>query len=178
MLNYLKQVSLSRGSWFLLLLSCLAFEATGLYFQHGMQLEPCVMCIYERVAFLGIAVAALIGLLAPRLLLVRLFALVIGLFSAVKGLLLALQHTDYQLNPAPWNQCPLMVEFPTTLPLNKWLPQMFEAYGSCSELQWSFLGFAMPQWLIVIFAAYILVLGLVLISQLKPTRSRQRSLFK
>ncbi|MGR3807440.1 disulfide bond formation protein DsbB [Pasteurella testudinis] len=178
MFHFLKQASLSRGSWFLLLLSCVAFEGAGLYFQHVMKLEPCVMCIYERVAILGIALAAVFAMLAPRLLLVRLLALAIGLFSAVKGLLLALQHTDYQLNPAPWNQCPLMVEFPTTLPLNKWLPQMFEAYGSCSELQWSFLGFAMPQWLIVIFAAYILVLGLVLISQVKPTRSRQRTLFK
>lgn len=178
MFSYLKQISLSRGSWFLLLLSCIAFEATGLYFQHNMQLAPCVMCIYERVAFLGIACAALIGLIAPRSLLLRLLALALGLASAVKGLLLALQHTEYQLNPKPWEQCPLMVEFPETLPLNKWLPQIFESYGSCSELQWSFLGFAMPQWLIVIFAAYVLVLGLVLLSQLKRIRPRQRSLFK
>ncbi|KAE9525390.1 disulfide bond formation protein DsbB [Testudinibacter aquarius] len=177
MLYYLKQVSLSRGSWLLLLLSCLAFEATGLYFQHVMKLEPCVMCIYERVAIAGVALAALIGMVAPRLLLIRLLALAVGLASAVKGLLLALQHTDYQLNPVPWNQCPLMVEFPSTLPLNKWLPQMFEAYGSCSEIQWSLLGFAMPQWLIAIFIGYILVLGLVLISQIKPSR-RQRTLFK
>ncbi|MDH3000390.1 disulfide bond formation protein B [Chelonobacter oris] len=178
MFNYLKQVSLSRGGWFLLLISCLAFEAAGLYFQHVMKLEPCVMCIYERVAILGIALAALIGLIAPHFLLIRLSALIIGLFSAVQGLLLAVLHTDYQLNPNPWDQCPLMVDFPATLPLNKWFPQVFEAYGSCSELQWSFLGFAMPQWLIVVFAAYVLVLGGVLLSQLKPTRRRQRTLFK
>lgn len=178
MLNYLKQISLSRGSWFLLLLSCLAFEATGLYFQHSMGLLPCVMCIYERVAFLGIAIAALIGMSIPCSLLMRLLALGLGVFSAVKGLLLSLHHMDYQLNPAPWNQCPVMVEFPSTLPLNKWLPQMFEAYGPCSESQWSFLGFAMPQWLAIIFTVYIIILGLMLVSQLKPTRSRQRNLFK
>ncbi len=178
MLSYLKQVSLGRGGWFLLLLSCLVFEGVGLYFQHVMKLEPCVMCIYERAAIAGVAFSALIALIAPRMLLLRLLAVAIGLFSAVKGLRLALQHTDYQLNPAPWNQCPLMVEFPSTLPLNKWLPQMFEAYGSCSEIQWSFLGFSMPQWLIVIFVSYILVLGLVLISQFKPMQRRQRNLFK
>ena len=178
MIAYLQGITRQRSSWTLLLVSALFLEICAMVFQHGLGLSPCVMCIYERAAIAGVAFSALIALIAPRMLLLRLLAVAIGLFSAVKGLRLALQHTDYQLNPAPWNQCPLMVEFPSTLPLNKWLPQMFEAYGSCSEIQWSFLGFSMPQWLIVIFVSYILVLGLVLISQFKPMQRRQRNLFK
>ena len=44
-----------------------ALEGSALYFQYGMDLQPCVMCIYERVALFGIAFAGLIGLIAPHL---------------------------------------------------------------------------------------------------------------
>ncbi|MBV7388364.1 disulfide bond formation protein DsbB [Pasteurellaceae bacterium TAE3-ERU1] len=178
MLGYLKRISLGRFSWFLVLLSALTFEGVGLYFQHIKQLDPCVMCIYERVAFAGIALAGLLGWLAPRWLVVRLLALALGLFSAVRGLLLAIKHVDFQLNPAPWNQCPLTVQFPKTLPLDQWLPQVFQASGPCSEIKWQWLGFSMPQWLIMVFAMYIAIFALVALSQFKRHRVSSRSLFR
>ncbi|GAL10002.1 periplasmic thiol:disulfide oxidoreductase DsbB [Vibrio astriarenae] len=75
----------------------LAFEATALYFEHVMLLAPCVMCIYERVAMLGIAVAALIGAIAPRNPVIRWLGLAGWGFSSYKGLMLSLEHVDYQL---------------------------------------------------------------------------------
>lgn len=177
MLNYLKDLSIHRAGWLLLLLSALALEGSALYFQYGMDLAPCVMCIYERVALFGIAVAGLIGLIAPRLLILRLIALLIGLGSAVKGLLLALKHVDYQLHPAPWNQCAYKAEFPHTLPLDQWFPAVFSPYGSCSDVVWELWGLSMAQWIAVIFAFYTLLFILLLISQLKTTKKR-RLLFK
>ena len=104
MIAYLQGITRQRSSWTLLLVSALFLEICAMVFQHGLGLSPCVMCIYERAAIAGVAFSALIALIAPRMLLLRLLAVAIGLFSAVKGLRLALQHTDYQLNPAPWNQ--------------------------------------------------------------------------
>lgn len=178
MLSYLKELSFSRNAWLLLMFSCLALEGTALYFQHGMGLVPCVMCIYERLALLAILTAGIIGAIAPRTTFVRLFALGLGLFGAIKGLLLAIKHTDYQMNPAPWNQCEILVDFPQTLPLNKWFPNLFEAGGSCNEITWQMWGLTMPQWLIAIFAVYLLILGLILISQVARTKARSRSLFR
>ncbi|MFZ7229972.1 disulfide bond formation protein DsbB [Avibacterium avium] len=177
MLKYFKQLSLNRGGWLLLLISTIALESTALYFQHGMGLAPCVMCIYERVALFGITFSALIGLLYPRALILRLLALLVGLGSAVKGLLLAIKHVDYQLNPAPWNQCSYMAEFPQTLPLDRWLPYVFNPTGSCSEISWSFLGFSMAQWIVVIFAFYSLLLSVLLISQFKRVE-QNRNIFR
>ena len=134
MLKLFKMLSLQRRGWLLLLLSALALEGCALYFQYGMDLQPCVMCIYERVALFGIAFAGLLGMLAPSALIMRLLALFIGLFSAVKGLLIALKHVDYQLHPAPWNQCPVVPDFPQTLPLDKWFPSLFHPTGLCSEI--------------------------------------------
>ncbi|MGC7560531.1 disulfide bond formation protein DsbB [Pasteurella sp. PK-2025] len=177
MLQYLKTLSATRGGWFLLALSGFLLEITALYFQHGMGLQPCVMCIYERVALLGIILAGLIGMIYPHALVLRLIALFIGLWSAIKGLLITLSHLDLQLYPAPWKQCSAFAEFPETLPLDRWFPAMFNPTGSCSEISWQFLGFSMVQWLVVIFAVYTLLLSLLTLSQIKRLRPKQRRLF-
>lgn len=179
MFSYLKALSTHRTAWLLLVLSCAALEATALYFQHGMGLAPCVMCIYERVALFGILLAGLLGFAAPKFAIFRWSALLLGVFSAAKGLQLAIKHTDYQLHPAPWNQCSPFVEFPQTLPLDVWFPAIFAPSGDCSKISWQFLGLSMPQWLIAIFAAYLLVLLLVTLSQFKRSRSHnRRNLFR
>lgn len=179
MLVFFKRLSVQRTGWLLLIISALALEGIALYFQYGMKLQPCVMCIYERVALFGILFAGVVGFIAPRFLLFRLLALLIAFFSTVKGLLISLKHVDYQLHPAPWNQCSYLPEFPQTLPLDKWFPVLFQPTGSCDDVVWTFLGFSMAQWIVVMFAIYLLVLVLVFISQFKriDTRGRRR-LFK
>ncbi|MBC6820191.1 disulfide bond formation protein B, partial [Acinetobacter baumannii] len=64
---------------------------------------------------------------------------------------------------------------PTWLPLDKWLPQVFVASGDCSVRQWQFLSLEMPQWLVGIFAAYLLVAILVIVAQ--PFKAKKRDLF-
>ena len=84
MLHFFKTLSVQRSGWLLLLISALALEGTALYFQYGMGLQPCVMCIYERVALFGIAFAGIIGLIAPRFLIMRVLALIVAiLFSSI-----------------------------------------------------------------------------------------------
>lgn len=167
MFSYFKQLSLSRKAWAFLAFSAFFLECTALYFQHGMGLQPCVMCIYERVATLAILIAGIIGVTAPRFLIIRLIAIAIWLGGSIKGLILAIRHTGYQLDPKPWDQCPLFPDFPQTLPLDQWLPQMFAATGSCKDIDWQLFGFTMPQWLILAFSLYILFAIIVTLSQFK-----------
>ena len=82
-----------------------------------------------------------------------------------------------QMNPAPWKQCEFIPNFPETLPFHKWLPAVFNPTGSCNESQWSLFGITMVQWLVFIFAVYVLVLGLITLSQVKKSRNR-RLIFK
>ncbi|MFC0309326.1 disulfide bond formation protein DsbB [Gallibacterium trehalosifermentans] len=179
MLTVFKSWSLTRSAWFILALSGLALECAALYFQHGLGLQPCVMCIYERVALLTVIFGSLIGAIYPASLFLRIVAILVGGWGAIKGLLLSIEHADLQLNPAPWKQCEFRPDFPQTLPLDQWFPSVFQASGSCSEITWSFLGYTMPQWLIVIFAIYVGLWLLIALSQFKRSHSqRQRRLFK
>lgn len=177
MLNALKIFSTQRSAWLLLFFSAASLEGTALYFQHGMGLQPCVLCVYERLAMVGLMVAGLLGALAPSSLFFRLLALAVGLFSAIKGLLVSVRHLDLQMNPAPWKQCEFIPNFPETMPFHQWFPAIFNPTGSCDNSQWSLFGITMVQWLVFIFAVYALLLILISLAQFKKAR-RNRSLFK
>ncbi|MCZ4058294.1 disulfide bond formation protein DsbB [Pantoea sp. LMR881] len=174
MLRYLNQCSRGRGAWLLLALTALALELTALWFQHVMGLSPCVMCIYERCALFGVMGAGIAGAIAPKTPL-RFVALLVWLYSAWEGLRLSWEHTMLQLHPNPFVTCDFAARFPGWLPLDKWLPSVFVASGDCAERGWTFLTFSMPQWMIVIFAGYLLVGLLVLLAQ--PFKAKRRDLF-
>ncbi|AIA71171.1 disulfide bond formation protein DsbB [Pectobacterium atrosepticum] len=174
MLRFLNRCSRGRGAWLLLAFTALALELTALYFQHVMLLKPCVLCIYQRSALWGVFAAGIVGAIAPSSLL-RYPAIALWIYSSYEGIRLAWKHTDILLNPSPFTTCDFFVSFPSWLPLDKWLPAIFNATGDCSERQWSFLSMEMPQWLLGIFAAYLLIAVLVLIAQ--PFRPKRRDLF-
>ena len=174
MLRYLNQCSRGRGAWLLMALTAFILELVALWFQHVMLLQPCVLCIYERSALFGVMGAGIVGAIAPKSPL-RYVAIVIWLYSALRGLQLAWEHTMIQLHPSPFQTCDFAARFPTWLPLDKWLPQVFVATGDCSVRQWEFLTLEMPQWLVGIFAAYLVVGVLVLIAQ--PFKPKKRDLF-
>ena len=43
MLKFFKTLSVQRSGWLLLIISALVLEGIALYFQYGMELQPCVM---------------------------------------------------------------------------------------------------------------------------------------
>ncbi|CAM4032539.1 disulfide bond formation protein DsbB [Vibrio neonatus] len=157
MLENLYQFSRSRTSWLLLIVAMVAFELCALYFQHVMLLSPCVMCIYERVAMLGIAVSGMVGLCQPKNSVLRGLGLVGWIAASAKGLSLALEHVSYQFDPSPFNTCDIFVNFPSWAPLDQWVPWMFLPTGTCSKIVWTFLDLSMPQWLVIIFGASLVV---------------------
>jgi disulfide bond formation protein DsbB len=169
-LSQLQQFCRSRISWGLLLLSAIGLELAALFFQYGMDLAPCVMCIYIRVAVLGIFLAGLIGMLQPEVWLLRLVGMVGWAISAVWGLRLAYELNDMQVNPSPFATCSFYPEFPSFMPLDTWLPSVFSPTGMCSDSPWSWLSVSMAQWMMVGFAVYCVIWLLMLLPALKPAR--------
>ncbi|PKH01195.1 disulfide bond formation protein DsbB [Psychromonas sp. MB-3u-54] len=169
-LAILKAAPKQRWSWLLLAASALSLELSALYFQHVMHLEPCVMCVYERLAMLGILSAGLLGASAPNNVFIRLCAFLLWGISAVWGTLLAIKHTDYQLHPSPFFTCDFFPDFPAWAPLHEWLPWLFNPTGDCSDIVWQFLDYSMPQWLIVSFSIYTLLFVIFAIGTVLKTK--------
>ncbi|MGL9769323.1 MAG: disulfide bond formation protein DsbB [Sodalis sp. (in: enterobacteria)] len=168
MIRSLNRYSKYRATWLLLALTAFTLELVALYFQYMMLIKPCILCIYQRCALYGIIAAGLVGAIAPATQL-RFVGLGIWLYSAWKGLQLAIKHTNIQLYPSPSITCDFFVIFPTWLPLDKWLPSVLSANSDCVVRQWNFLSLEMPQWMIVIFSSYLSVVVLILLAQFLPS---------
>lgn len=174
MRSSLKNLSKQRWPWLLLAASALALELCALYFQHVMKLQPCVMCIYERIPVIGIFLSGLLGASAAHNILIRLSAFLGWIISAVWGVLLAIEHTGYQLNPSPFATCDFYPNFPSWAPLHQWVPWLFNPTGDCAEIVWQFLGYSMPQWLIVSFSIYALIFAVVVIAAILPMKQAKQ----
>jgi len=48
----------------------------------------------------------------------------------------------------------------SNLPLGRALPRIFQGYGDCTAIDWSFLGLTIPGWSLLCLLGLALVLGL------------------
>ena len=151
MRDFLKTIqtqSSKRGLWLLLAAIALALDGGALFLQHVLQVEPCNECIYVRTGVLGIAVAGLLGALAPKYLVMRLFGLTAWLgalgWSLYRvTLLLDLERIVSEGGEA---SCKRFKGFPDWMPLDNWLPQVFEPRAMCGMVSWTFLGQSVTFW--------------------------------
>ena len=170
-MNFLSQLPLNQRAWQLLAVSALCFELIALYFQYIMGLEPCIMCIYQRTAVWGIFLAGVVGALGCQFLVVRLVAYALWATGAIWGLMLALEHVEMQSTTMSFLfSCEYIPNFPSWAPLHQWLPALFEATGDCGDIKWQFLGFTMPQVMVLIFGFYSAVLAIALLVRLQKQR--------
>lgn len=149
------------AAWALLALTGIGLEAAALWFQYGMELQPCVYCIYIRVAVVGIILSGVIGMLgALSWRPLRWLGIAGWGLSAGYGVVLAWQLYKIQ-NPDPDDMlggCAFLPDFPAWLPLHQWLPSLFMPTGSCIDEPWSWLGLSMAQWTGVAFICYLAAL--------------------
>jgi disulfide bond formation protein DsbB len=154
-MQWLAKWSQSRQPWAIVSISALGLLFAALYFQHVLGHEPCVKCIYQRTAVIGIFLGALIPLIYPHIVL-RALGMIVWGSSAIWGLSVAREHLEVIFPQGFFvPPCPFAPEFPSFMPLDLWLPAIFDAPGSCNDNTWQFLSMGMPEWLQIIFALYI-----------------------
>lgn len=169
-MNPVTQFAQSRLAWRILAGTALGLELCALFFQYVMKLDPCVMCIYQRLAIFGILAAGLIGIIGHKNRFMRLIAILGWSISAAWGLKLALELVDMQTNPSPFSTCSFLPEFPTWMPLHEWIPSLFMPTGMCNDIPWEMFGITMGQWMIGAFTAYLIALAVFAIPALSKTR--------
>jgi len=153
-----------RLPWLVLASSATILVLVALWFQYRMDLQPCVQCIYQRTAMIGLALAGWVGFAAPGVLIPRLIGFAGWLISAGAGFASAHHHIWLQSASNPlFTTCSPYPDFPSWLPLHEWIPGLFAAGGMCTQVAWEWLGMSMPEWLRIIFAVYF-VIGIAVIA--------------
>lgn len=144
--------------------ACAALMAAALTMQYKLGLEPCPLCIFQRVFVIALGVIMLIAAVHdPALVGRRVYG---GLIVAlgVLGMIVAGRHVWLQNLPADQvPECgPGLNYLLETFPLREALGIVFRGSGECAEVQWVFLGLTIPGWTLVAFTAFT-VFGVLLV---------------
>lgn len=150
--------------------ACAALIGFAIYSQFAWGLEPCPMCIFQRLAFAALGLVFLVaGLHAPRTPGVRQAYGIIGFIAAAVGMALAGRHVWLQLNPPEIPGClPPLSFMRETMSTTSVIRRVLTGSGDCSAVDWSFLGLSMPAWSLVWFV----LLGLFFLVAAFRTRRR------
>jgi len=140
---------------------CAALIGYALYSQLHLGLEPCPLCIFQRI---GIVLTGVLFLLAalhdPRGRGRAVYGVLIGL-AALATAAVAARHVYVQhLPPGSLPSCgaPLSVLLKFT-PVWQVIRKVLTGSGECGEVNWRFLGLAMPAW-VLLWALALGALGL------------------
>jgi len=140
-------------------LLCAALMGYALYAQFFMHLAPCLLCIFQRIAVIGLALVFLAAALHnPRGWGSRVYAVLI-LALAIGGAVVAIrhiyvQHLPEELSPPCGPGFGYLFEH---LPFGQFLVKVFTGSADCSVVTWRFLGLTMPEWLLLWFAGFAVV---------------------
>lgn len=163
-------------TWYLgVFIACIGLLAFALYAQHQMFLDPCPLCIFQRVAFMWIGAWALLAALHnPAGTKMRLFYAVQLLIGAIAGAATAARHMWLQgLPPDEVPDCgPGLSYMMETLPVMDWFTAVLAGDGSCADIKWSFLGLSMPAWTLVWYLGFGLLTIVIVMLKLRTAETK------
>jgi disulfide bond formation protein DsbB len=143
-------------------LICAALIAYALYAQFHLQLDPCPLCIFQRIGIVALGAVFLIAALhGPRGWGTRVYAVLIAIAAlatvAVAARQLYIQHLPPGAIPSCGAPLSMMLKF---MPVTAVIRKVLSGSGECSVINWTFLGLAMPAW-VAIWAAFLGLAGAV-----------------
>lgn len=132
---------------------CALLLGYAYYVQYKLFMDPCPLCILQRVAFLALGLVSLVASIhGPRGIARKVYG-VLAMASAAVGAGIALQHVRLQnLPPDQVPACgPGLNYMLDTLPVTAALRKAFTGSGECAKVDWTFLGLSMPAWTLACF---------------------------
>ncbi|MCF8186737.1 MAG: disulfide bond formation protein B [Sulfuritalea sp.] len=121
--------------------------ALALWIQTRYQLNPCPLCISQRMVFMGLGLLFLItAFVKANTLLSKFFTLLLVL-TALGGAGVAIRHWWLQAHrDSIIADCGVGFDYMfENFPLQKALTLVFRGTGDCAAIDWTFLGLSLPQ---------------------------------
>lgn len=132
-------------------LACFAMLGYAYYAQYVLHLEPCPLCMFQRITVFALGVVFFIAALHhPRTWGANVYAVLIAV-AALATIGVSARHLYVQSLPAgaiPSCGAPLDALI-HMFPLTEVVRKVLKAGGECATVNWKFLGLAMPGWVLV-----------------------------
>ncbi len=151
-------------------LACALLLAYAFYLQFIEGLEPCPLCMAQRIAVGALGIVLLLATLhnpaggLGRRIYAGLTFLCAAAGAALAGRQVWLQNLPADQVPACGPGLEYMLE---TFPLSEVILTMIQGTGDCAKVDWTFLGLSIAGWMLVWFVAFM---GFALFQLLRKAR--------
>lgn len=152
--NLLNLIRFNSQAWFYVgFWTCVGLLSAGYYFQYVEHLQPCPLCISQRIAIFLTGLCFLSAALHnPAQQGTRRYAIV-GAIIALCGGAISVRHIWIQhLPPDQVPECgPALDYVMKHFPLSRTIKLMLSGTGDCAEVTWTLMGLSMPSWTLLAF---------------------------
>jgi len=131
--------------------ACVGLTGFALFAQYVLRLEPCPLCIFQRVGIIVIGVLfALAAIQGPKRWGRTAYAIAIAL-AALATIGVSLRHLYIQSLPAGsvascGASLDVMLKY---FSLNEVIAKVLTGSGECAKVDWRLLGLSMPAWVLI-----------------------------
>lgn len=140
------------------------------YFQKHLGLEPCPLCIFQRIGVWIMGAFAFVGMLInPKKLWAKLTLWGGMTLGTLWGLAIAGRHVWLQhLPPDKVPACgPGLNYWVDTLPVLQVFQEVLKGSGECAVIDWEMAGFSIPELTLGMFVVFLAMLGFGLFKIIK-----------
>ena len=138
---------------------CASLLGYAYILQFFAELDPCPLCIFQRLVFFVLGLIFLLAALhRPKTTGAWVYGTLLGISSAV-GIAIAWRHIWLQQLPEDKvPECGPGLEYMLEVfSLGETLEMVFTGSGECAKVSWAFLGLSIPTWSLIWFV----ILGIV-----------------
>lgn len=133
------------------LAACAALMAYALYAQYGLDLAPCPLCIFQRIAVIATGALFLLAALHdPGRLGARVYGALIAV-AALLGIAICARHIWIQAQPpGTVAACGADLDYLLDImPVTDVVTKVLTGSGECGKIDWQLLGLSMPWWVAI-----------------------------
>lgn len=131
----------------------------ALYLQHALMLEPCPLCIFQRIGLIVMGAFSLLNFLFyPKKAVAKFTLWALSLVGIIWSLGVALRHVwmTYQPYGEVASCGPGLNYMMDTLPFAQVLKNVFYGGGDCALIDWTLLGLSIPEQSAIFFSGLAL----------------------
>lgn len=152
MLSVLK----SRWAGVIGFFACFGLVGLALMIQVHYHLEPCPLCISQRMIFMGLGLLFLLMAFLPQSSKTRLVCLILQIVTALGGAGVAIRHWYIQVHKESMIvDCGVGFDYMfENFPFKKAVQLVFRGTGDCAAIDWTFLGLTIPQLSLIAFIGF------------------------
>jgi len=132
--------------------------ALAVFIQKKFNLEPCPLCVTQRIIFMVLGLLFLINAFIKPTYLIKKLSLVVLSITSITGMIFSFKHKLIQSKAIQVpNECGVDLNYMfENFPFSKALNLLFKGTGDCSHIDWTLLGLTLPELALIGFVSFFI----------------------